>query len=105
LRNDFVVRRNPLHQVVAPLRDVSQREPWVTAHQPLKVLQIDDLQMVLANDGAEKLGVVPHDVGGKIERALGDQLRLLFEPVIGGPNVQSRQIGGAEKEAHQVGRA
>jgi hypothetical protein len=36
---------------------------------------------------------------------LGDELRLLFELVVGRPKVQSRQIGVVEKEARKVCRA
>ena len=65
-------------------------------------MQIDDVQVVLADDRTKEFGVITHDVGGKVKRALGDELRLLFELVMGHPDVQSGQIDVAEKEARKV---
>jgi hypothetical protein len=84
----MLVRRGQrANEVVSTCRDPSETEPGIARNQPLEVQRRDNVEAVLAEDVAQEFGVLLHDKGGEVERALGDEPRLLGQVVVrgGGP--------------------
>ena len=76
------------HEIVAACRNLSDAEPGVAPNQTLQIAQLDNLQIILADDRAQKLGIAPHDVGGNIELAVSDEPGLLTQLMVGRSNGQ-----------------